>query len=60
MHLRAVSFNRGWRSKCWDKDVPAFAAYARSIGADDMAELFETVVEIESRGIWAMSIVIEP
>lgn len=46
MHLRAVSFNRGWRSKCWDKDVPALAAYARSIGADDMARLFDTVIEI--------------
>lgn len=46
MHLRAVSFNRGWASKCWDKDVPALAAYARSIGAKDMATLFETVVEI--------------
>lgn len=46
MHLRAVSFNRGWRSKCWDKDVPALAAYARQVGAKDMAKLFETVVEI--------------
>lgn len=46
MHVRAVEFERGWKSKCWDKDVPALAAYARSIGADDMAKLIETVVEI--------------
>ncbi len=46
MHLRAVSFNRGWSSKCWNKDVPALAAYARTIGANDMAELFETVVKL--------------
>lgn len=49
MHLRAVSFNRGWRSKCWDKDVPALAAYARTVGADDMAELFETVIRLNER-----------
>lgn len=46
MHLRAVSFNRGWLSKCWDKDVPALVSYAESIGADDMAKLFQTVLEI--------------
>jgi len=46
MHLRAVSFNRGWRSKCWDKDVPALSAYARAVGADDMAKLIDTIVEI--------------
>lgn len=46
MHLRAVSFNKGWASKCWDKDVPALAEYARSVGADDMAKLFDTILEL--------------
>jgi GDP-mannose 6-dehydrogenase len=46
MHLRAVTFDRGWRSKCWDKDVPALASYARSIGADDMADLFDTILKL--------------
>lgn len=46
MHLRAVSFNRGWRSKCWDKDVPALVAYANKIGATDMAQLFQAVIDI--------------
>lgn len=46
MHLRAVSFNRGWQSKCWDKDVPALVAYAESVGAGDMAHLFQTVLDI--------------
>ncbi len=45
-HLRAVSHDRGWVSKCWDKDVPALAAYAKSIGADDTAKLFDTVLEL--------------
>lgn len=46
MHLRAVSFNRGWVSKCWDKDVPALTTYAKEVGADDMATLFETVLRL--------------
>lgn len=46
MHLRTTTFDRGWRSKCWDKDVPALVAYAESVGAKDMAKLFQTVVEI--------------
>lgn len=46
MHLRAVEFNRGWRSKCWDKDVPALMAYAKSVGADDMAKLYETILDL--------------
>jgi len=46
MHLRAVSFNKGWKSKCWDKDVPALSAYAKSVGAEDMAKLFDTILEL--------------
>lgn len=48
MHLRAVSFNRGWTSKCWDKDVPALVQYAVSIGATDMATLFATVLALNA------------
>lgn len=51
MHLRAVSFNRGWASKCWDKDVPALVAYAESVGAKDMAKLFQTVIDINKEHI---------
>jgi UDPglucose 6-dehydrogenase len=46
MHVRAVSFERGWKSKCWDKDVPALAKYAESIGATDMTRLLNTVIEL--------------
>lgn len=46
MHVRAVSHERGWRSKCWEKDVPALVAYATSIGALDTAALFQTVIDI--------------
>lgn len=48
MHVRAVEFERGWTSKCWDKDVPALAEYAKSIGAYDMAELLNTVIKINN------------
>lgn len=46
MYLRAVSFNRGWVSKCWDKDVPALVTYAKSVGANDLAQLFQTVLDL--------------
>lgn len=46
MHLRAVSHERGWVSKCWSKDVPALVAYANSIGAQDAAQLFQTVIDV--------------
>lgn len=46
MHVRAVRHNRGWASKCWDKDIPALAAYAKSVGADDLAKLFLTVIKL--------------
>jgi UDP-glucose 6-dehydrogenase len=48
MHVRAVEHERGWKSKCWDKDVPALAEYARSIGATDMTKLLNTVIEINN------------
>jgi GDP-mannose 6-dehydrogenase len=51
MHLRAVSFNRGWKSKCWDKDVPALVAYAQQVGAEDMAQLFQSVLDINKEHI---------
>lgn len=46
MHLRAVAHDKGWVSKCWDKDVPALVAYAESVGAHDTAKLFQTVIEL--------------
>lgn len=46
MHVRAVSHERGWKSKCWDKDIPALMNYAKSIGAEDMSQLLQTVLEV--------------
>lgn len=44
MHLRTVSFKRGWQSKCWDKDVLALATYAKEVGAEDMEGLVNFVI----------------
>lgn len=49
MHVRAVAHDRGWKSKCWDKDIPALAAYANSVGADDLGQLLDTIVNINER-----------
>lgn len=46
MHTRVVSDKRGWASHCYDKDIQALAAYAKSVGADDLAEMVETVVRL--------------
>lgn len=46
MHTRAVGFERGWSSKCWDKDVQALATYAESVEAGDMAFLINAILDI--------------
>lgn len=46
MHLRTISWKRGWKSKCWSKDLVALREYARMVGADDMELLFNSVITI--------------
>jgi UDP-glucose 6-dehydrogenase len=46
MHTRVVSGKRGWKSHCYDKDIQALAYYAEQVGADDLEELFDVVVEL--------------
>lgn len=46
MHLRTNSKKRGWKSHCWDKDPAALYKYAKDIGADDMAKLIKTVLDL--------------
>ena len=38
MHTRSVSFNRGWNSKCYNKDVRAFAKVSKSKLLDGLIE----------------------
>lgn len=46
MHTRVVSDKRGWKSHCYDKDIPALAAYAASVGATDLQRLVSLVNEL--------------
>lgn len=46
MHTRVVEGKRGWKSHCWDKDTYALEAYAKSVGADDMAEIMEVTTRL--------------
>lgn len=46
MHTRVVPGKRGWKSHCYDKDIQALATYSNSVGADDMAELYRTVIKL--------------
>lgn len=46
MHTRVIEGKRGWASHCYDKDIRALQVFAESVGAGDMAELFETIVDL--------------
>lgn len=48
-HQRTLSYKRGWKSHCWSKDPQALATYAKTIGADDMAQLIQTVLDLNER-----------
>lgn len=46
MHTRSVSHNRGWSSKCWDKDIDALRAFADSVDAGDLSKLMTTIQDL--------------
>ena len=48
MHTRTTSFNRGWSSKCWDKDVIALQTYAEEVGAIDLSQLIGKTVMVNN------------
>ncbi len=45
-HTRTLSWSRGWSSHCWSKDVPALATYAEDVGAETMASILRTVLNV--------------
>lgn len=49
MHTRVRSDKRGWKSHCYDKDIAALVAFAKNVGAEDMAQLFQTVVDLNQQ-----------
>jgi len=46
VHLRTLSYKRGWKSHCWDKDLPALIKTAQSAGELNMAKLLTTITEL--------------
>ena len=49
MHTRVIPGKRGWKSHCYSKDIQAYAAYAKSVGADDMAEIAQKIIELNEK-----------
>ena len=33
-HMRTISYKRGWKSKCWDKDIPALVRAGRVVNCN--------------------------
>lgn len=48
VHLRTLSYKRGWKSHCWSKDIPALQKSAQDVGEDNMAKLMQTVIELNN------------
>lgn len=46
VHLRTLSTKRGWKSHCWDKDLPALKKAAEDVGEKGMARMVETILEL--------------
>jgi UDPglucose 6-dehydrogenase len=48
VHMRTLSYKRGWKSHCWSKDIPALQKSAQDVGEDNMAKLMQTVIELNN------------
>lgn len=46
VHLRTLSWKRGWKSHCWDKDVLALSASAKEIGSETMQKIIDTIIDL--------------
>lgn len=51
MHTRSVSFNRGWNSKCYNKDVKAFANISGSLMLQGLVDDNERHLSMNDRQI---------
>lgn len=49
VHMRTLSYKRGWKSHCWSKDIPALEKYSKDIGDTGMAKLMRTVIELNDQ-----------
>lgn len=44
MHTRVISDDRGWDSKCWNKDIIALQTYAKKQDCPDLVDMISTVL----------------
>jgi len=44
MHTRVISEDRGWDSKCWNKDIIALQTYAKKQDCPDLVDMISTVL----------------
>ena len=46
IHLRTISWKRGWKSHCWDKDVIALSKSAELVGSITMKKLIDLIINL--------------
>ena len=46
VHLRTLSYKRGWKSHCWDKDIPALQKASKDVGELGMTKLMQTILDL--------------
>jgi len=46
VHLRTLSYKRGWKSHCWDKDIAALKHAAGDVDEHGMQKLMQTILEL--------------
>jgi len=46
VHLRTLSYKRGWKSHCWDKDIPALQKASEDVGELGMTKLMQTILDL--------------
>lgn len=49
VHLRTLSYKRGWKSHCWSKDIPALQKAASDVGEEGMVKLMTTILELNDK-----------
>ena len=49
MHTRVIEGQRGWKSKCYDKDIMALANYAKQVEANDANKFIMKQIEINKK-----------
>jgi len=49
VHLRTLSYKRGWKSHCWSKDIPALQKASKDVDEEGMTKLMQTIIELNDK-----------